>query len=289
MIQEKRYTLSELSAVLSEATKNEFKPVLGKGVAEDDKKNNGKAVDGIMKEVDKYNPNAEKRDAPSENTNDTNCTTLEYRYAAIDDSTRDRFKAQALGYPSEQNMKDSDADESGADFEGNKKFYNQRKEISDRREEDREANKAAGLKTREEIKKSKDKADAIKSKTAFGESKNMKRLHFKNTRFLSEAHMLKKVPDDYKYDGNRFIMRDADGTDYLVECSVDDEFKFVSFNVINKTNKKAINEQLDRMRSLFNYDRSDNASDTLRESRMNGDADFAQTMDIVRNLKENKQ
>ncbi len=286
MLEEKRYTLSELNRTLAESTKNEFKPKLGDGVVQDDKKNNGKAVSDIMNEVDKYNPKAEKRNAPSENTNDTNCTTLDYRYAAIDDTTRDRFKAQALGYPSEQNMKNSDAEKSGADFEGNKKFYDQRKEISNRREEDREANKESGLKTREEIKKSKDRADAIKSKTAFGESKNMKRLHFKNTTFLSEAHMLKKVPDDYKYDGNTFIMKDSVGTEYVVECRVNPEFKNVEFNVLNKYNKKELTEQLDRMRTLFNYDRSENSQNTIRESREQGSDGFADTLNRMRELGE---
>ena len=286
MLEEKRYTLSELSRTLAESTKNEFKPTLGPGVVQKDKNNNGKAVSDIMNEVDKYNPKAEKRNAPSENTNDTNCTTLDYRYAAIDDTTRDRFKAQTLGYPSEQNMKNSDAEKSGADFEGNKKFYDQRKEISNRREEDRKANKESGLKTREEIKKSKDRADAIKSKTAFGESKNMKRLHFKNTTFLSEAHMLKKVPDDYKYDGNKFIMKDSMGTEYIVECRVDPEFKNVEFDVVSKYNTQQISEQLDRMRELFNYDRSDNSQDTLRENREQGTNGFNEALNRMRGLGE---
>lgn len=287
MLEEKRYTLSELSRTLAESTKNEFKPTLGPGVVQDDKKNNGKAVNDIMKEVDKYNPKNEKRNAPSENTNDANCTTLDYRYSAIDTPTKERMKAQEHGYASVENEKNSDADESGADFEGNKKFYNMRKEISDKREEDREANKKAGLKTREEVKLSKNKADALKSKTGYvGESKNMKRLHFKNTTFLSEAHMLKKVPDDYKYDGNKFIMKDSVGTEYIVECRVDPEFKNVEFDIVNKYNTQQITEQLGRMRQLFNYDRSDNSQDTLRENREEGTNGFNEALNITRALGE---
>lgn len=284
MLEEKRYTLSELSRTLAESAKNEFKPKFGERVVQDDKKNNEKAVNDIMNEVDKYNPKNEKRDAPSENTNDTNATTLGYRYAAIDDDTRDRIKAQVLGYPSVKNMKNTDAEESGADFEGNKKFYDTRKEISDRREEDREAQKKSGLKTREEVKLSKNKADAIKSKTAFGESKNMKRLHFKNTTFLSESHMFKKVPEDYKYDGNKFIMKDSTGTEYMVECKVDPEFKNVEMNVVNKYNTKELTEQLSRMRELYSYDRSDNSQETLKENRVEGENGFNEALNRMREL-----
>lgn len=287
MLEEKRYTLSELSRTLAESTKNEFKPTFGNGVVQDNEKNNGKAINDIMSEVDKYNPKSENRDAPSENTNDTNCTTLDYRYSTIDKSTKQRIKSQVRGYPSVQNEKNSDADQSGADFEGNEKFYDMRKGISDAREKDREANKKSGLKTREEVKLSNNKADAVKSKTGYvGESKNMKRLHFKNTTFLSEAHMLKKVPDDYKYDGNKFIMKDSVGTEYIVECRVDPEFKNIEFDVVNKYNTQQISEQLGRMRELFNYDRTDNKQEVLRENRTQGANGFNDTLNIVRALEE---
>ncbi len=114
----------------------------------------------------------------------------------------------------------------------------------------------------------------------------MKRLHFKNTTFLSEAHMLKKVPDDYKYDGNTFIMKDSVGTEYVVECRVNPEFKNVEFNVLNKYNKKELTEQLDRMRTLFNYDRSENSQNTIRESREQGSDGFADTLNRMRELGE---
>ena len=286
MLEEKRYTLSELSRTLAESTKNEFKPTLGPGVVQKDKQNNGKAVNDIMKEVDKYNPKAEKRDAPSENTNDTNKGMLEWDYDVIDDKTRERHEALALGYSSVINKKNTDDEDSGADREGNKRYLDQRKKVEKARSEDEEAIKTAGLATREIVKKSENKKDAIKRKTSLGESKNMKRLHFKNTTFLSEAHMLKKVPDDYKYDGNKFIMKDSVGTEYIVECRVDPEFKNVEFDVVNKYNTQQISEQLGRMRELFNYDRSDNSQDTLRENREQGTNGFTEALNRMRELGE---
>jgi len=290
MLKEKRYTLSELNAVLAESTKQEFKPRIGDGtnkVNNENKKNNEEAVNDIVKETGKYNPKTtEKRTANDENTRDMNGKTTDYRFVNDPgDEWKERNKALVHGFASKDNEENSDAPESGADFEGNKKIYDDFKKLSDEREEDREAGKAAGLKTREEIKKSKNKADAIKSKTGYvGESKNMKRLYFKNTQFLSESHMINKIPDDYKYDGNKFIMKDSLGTEYIVECSIDSEYNNVEFNVINKYNKQELKEQLDRMKSLYNYDRSDNSKEKVMESRNAGTSSFAEDLERVRNL-----
>lgn len=289
MLEEKRYTLSELSSTLAESTKNEFNPKIGPEVKKE-KEYNEKAVSDIMRETSDYNNVGQvKRTAPPEDTRDMNGKTTDYRFVTEpDDRWKERNKALVHGYASKDNEENSDADKSGADFEGNKKIYDKFSELSDKREEVRYAQKVAGLKTREEVKQSDEIDDMHKSKTGYTKmNESMKRLHFKNTKFLSEAHMLKKVPDDYKYDGNRFIMRDAEGTDYLVECSVDDEFNYVSFNVSRQTNKDELNEQLDRMRSLYNYDRSDFSAGTLKESRRSSE-DFAQMMEIARNIGENK-
>lgn len=88
------------------------------------------------------------------------------------------------------------------------------------------------------------------------ESKKIKRLKFKNTIFLSESHLLSKVPEDYKVDENRFYMQDKTGTDYLVECKAD-PFGFVHMDIVNKFNKKAINEELEKIKRLSDYKYSD--------------------------------
>ena len=45
-------------------------------------------------------------------------------------------------------------------------------------------------------------------------------------------------------------------------------------------------EELERMRSLYNYDRSDYSSNALRESRNNGDEKFNNTFKAVRDIEE---
>ena len=282
MLEEKRYTLGELTSFLSGST-NEFNPRLGDGVEKEDKKNNEKAVSVIMKETEKMAPKSKKKDITPENTRDMNGKTSDYRFVAEPDKTyKDRNEALRQGYSSPLE-RDNGIDKS-ADFDGNKRIDDVNKELSDKREKVRYAKDTSGLKTKEEVDKSDEIDDMHKSKTMYKES--LKRLHFKNTKFLSEAHMMKKIPDEYKYDGNRFLMKDSEGTEYLVECHIDDEYKNVSLNVVSKTNKGQIMEELERMRSLYNYDRSDYSSNALRESRNNGDEKFINTFKAVRDIEE---
>ena len=94
------------------------------------------------------------------------------------------------------------------------------------------------------------------NKTAFNESRQIKRLKFKNTIFLSESHLLSKVPEDYRVDENRFYMQDKTGTDYLIECKAD-PFGYVHMEITNKFNKQSINEELEKMKRLAGYRYSD--------------------------------
>ena len=99
-------------------------------------------------------------------------------------------------------------------------------------------------------------AKQLISGNSFNESKQIKRLKFKNTTFLSEKHLLSKVPEDYRVDENKFYMQDKTGTDYLVECKAD-PFGYVHMEVINKFNKQVINEELEKMKKLSGYKYSD--------------------------------
>ena len=263
MIMKRQYTFSELCEALKKSANDRF-PVKGDNVDSENRKNNEKAVNDVIKSAEDYNKSARRKVGEfevSKNNRDYNSTTLEYRFdEKPPKSYTDRVKATALGYASVDNMKNSDMeDEGGLYFKGNENFYNSRKEISKDKEDEREADKTSGLKTREKIKQNPAEKDKDKSHTALGENKNMKRLHFKNTKFLSESHMLSKVPDCYKTDGNVFMMRDMTGTDYIVECKVDSEYNYTKFNVLGKRNKTEINEELKKIKSLYNY----NSKDTL--------------------------
>lgn len=254
MLDNRRYSLNELQQVLREST--EFKAKKGDKVDSENRKNNGEAVRDIEKRTKEYDGGIKKqtRKTPPEYAKDYNSTTLEYRFNEVEPSKeyKDRVEALAKGYTSVDNMKNTDArDNGGLDFKGNEEFYNDRKEISAKREKARTDIKHAGLKSHNLPRAN------FETDTLFKESRTMKRLHFKNTEFLSEAQMLKKVPDNYKFDGNKFVMRDATGTDYLVECKVDDELGYTQLEVVGSFNKQQIKENLDRIKNLYGYNSSD--------------------------------
>lgn len=83
----------------------------------------------------------------------------------------------------------------------------------------------------------------------------MKRLHFKNTTFLNEEQMIKRIPDDYKVDGNKFLMKDSKGNEYLVECKKDAICEsFVHVNVIeHNCGKQVLDEALAKFNHLSGY------------------------------------
>ncbi len=98
--------------------------------------------------------------------------------------------------------------------------------------------------------------DECGGKNKVCENRKMKRLHFKNTVFLNESQILKKVPEEFKTDGNRFSVKDASGTEYIIECSVDKQFDFPRLKVVNKLNEAKVNDEFKRMKELFGYESS---------------------------------
>lgn len=253
MLQNKKvYTLSEICKILRES--QEFKAVKGKNVENEDKKNNEKAVNDILKQNKEFDggiSDEKKRENPRD-VIDFNKTTLDNDFAYEPSKEyKERVKSQVHGFPSAENEKNSkiEKENKGVDFEGNKDFYKQnaekRKEVADARQTE----KHAGLKSHNLPK------EIFKDNTLYtNESRKMKRLNFSKTVFLNEEEMLKKIPDDMKINGNKFYMKDAVGNEYLVECVKDKVIDdFIHTKVIDYTNKKKINETFVRMKELYGY------------------------------------
>ena len=253
MLQNKKvYTLSEICKILRES--QEFKAVKGKNVENEDKKNNEKAVNDILKQNKEFDggvSDEKKRENPRD-VIDFNKTTLDNDFAyEPSEEYKERVKSQVHGFPSAENEKNSkiEKENKGVDFEGNKDFYKQnaekRKEVADARQTE----KHAGLKSHNLPK------EIFKDNTLYtNESRKMKRLNFSKTVFLNEEEMLKKIPDDMKINGNKFYMKDAVGNEYLVECVKDKVIDdFINTKVIDYTNKEKINETFVRMKELYGY------------------------------------
>lgn len=264
-------------SLLEESTKY---PVKGEKVDREDKANNDKAVSDITKSVEKYDGGPRERKRPDRQSAkyDPNKTTLDVRLDYDPgNGYKERVYAQVEGFASkdEKDRKAGENEEEPVDREGNKAWLGDQ-EDKNKKLNDRHAEiKHSGFQTNNLPK------SYVENETMFKESKTMKRLHFKNTIFLSEEQMLKRVPDAYKVDGNKFIMRDASGTDYMVECKVDEDFGYKQLNVINKINKQSVNEELGRMRDLYGYRSEDNRRGT--ES-----GDMSELLETVRRANKGK-
>lgn len=258
----KVYNLSEFCKVLRES--QEFKAKKGENVDSEDKKNNGKAVKDILDKTKEYDggiQNNPKREDPRD-TDDFNKTTLDVDFDfEPNQAYKDKVKAEVEGKFSAKNAKNTDIEEEnkGLDFEGNKQFYKDREEIAKKRGERRHALKTSGLQSKE-LAKNKDFDKEFKDKTLFKQNESkMKRLHFNKTVFLNEEHMLKKIPDDMKIDGNKFYMKDSVGNEYLIECVKDKVVNdVIHTNVVDYVNKEKIDETFNRMKELYGYKSSNN-------------------------------
>ena len=99
-----------------------------------------------------------------------------------------------------------------------------------------------------------DKKTQTESKN--NKKKTMKRLNFKNE-FTTEYEMKKLIPENYKTDGNTFLM--ADGNQ-VYKVRWDESLK--EGTILGYKNKSQINEDLDKMKKLYNYKYSDSQSKT---------------------------
>ena len=288
MLEKKVYTLSELKEILKE--KNEFQPTFGKGYnAKDEADLNDKAVEDIIKhtqDVMGVVKEEEKQGSENNANPDYNKTLLDYKYSQEPSKEyKDRVEALLNGYSS-KSEKDNSEDKSkpefekNADFSGNEKFYNNRKEINDKVSKAETDEKHAGLKSHNLPK------ERFQNKSLFNEDKKMKRLHFKNTTFLNEEDMLKRVPDDYKVDGNNFYMKDSKGNEYLVEC-VKDEIceSYIHVNVLEyNACQEFVNEALSKFKHLSGY----NSSDYLTSvERIAEDKTYNKLLNVTRELANN--
>lgn len=292
---EKTFKVSDLKRLISESS-SEFKPVLGPNVEKDNKSINGKAYDDAKKMAKDFDGSLGKnvggQGVKYEKT-DANRTTLDYTPENATDSYRKRVKAQVKGYTSEAEMNNDI--EKAADFSDNENIYNGIKDSGKEIHDNEEDMKKSGLQAREwpeevfkkeEMYESKDGFDMRQminrissfenGKSQINEHKNIKTVFFKKTEFLTEGHMLSRIPDEFKNEGNTFKMKDKTGNEYLVEWR---DNKGV---ILEHNNKQGFNESINRMKDLYSYSSKD--TKTSLESRLNEDNNFNSTLNSARKI-----
>ena len=269
------YKVGELKKLIAESSQ-EFSPVLGPSVKSDNKKNNEKSYKDAEKAAKDYDGGLKD---PKEVANlypkpDANKTTLDYNPRVEPDKEyKDKVEAQLKGYTSK--LEEDNGIEKAAEFDNKGKIA---KQLEDKAEEnDKEAldNANAGLKTREN--------PIEKKNTLFKESVSPKRLVFKHTRFLNEAQMLARIPEEYKKDGQKIFMKDAAGNEYIVECEKSST-GCIETNVTGFSNKELMNEQISRIQQLMGYTPGNNETADYREGRINENENFSDIMNLSRGL-----
>ncbi len=99
-------------------------------------------------------------------------------------------------------------------------------------------------------------AKKVKTESKNNKKKTMKRLNFKNA-FTTEYEMKKLIPESYKTNGNTFLMTDGN---QIYKVRWDASLK--EGTVLGYKNKSQINEDVKKMKKLYNYEYSDSQSPT---------------------------
>lgn len=275
-------TVKAIKGIIKES-QQEFKAKLGNGVESGDKAINGKAYSDAKKRAKDFDGglSAEMGDESKKTTgtlmDDENKTLMDYTPDNVTPDYKKRVKKEFVN---------------GDDK--NEKIYNDFKKKGEERQKAEKDFKKSGLQAREWPDEVFDKdnmyesrdgfdmrrmLDSLNEKTTrkqFNES-HVKTVLFKKTEFLNEAHMISRIPDDFKKNGTSFKMKDKNGSEYLVEWDNN------KANIIEHINKNGMNESISRMKELFDYKVSDtqtNYSDRLNEN----DDKFQETLNKMRKI-----
>ena len=87
------------------------------------------------------------------------------------------------------------------------------------------------------------------------------------------------IPDEYKMEGKKFIMRDGSDNQYLVEWTNKEP------KVTKKLNMTLVNEEKERIKQLWGY-KSAEAKTTTSSFRIQEDKEFADMVNKARKLKD---
>lgn len=251
--------------------KNEFEPVFGKNVPSENKKINTQAYKDITKETGAYDGGLtrEKKTLGSV-TPANNRGMSDLDYDSISKPFKDKVKSQIKGYVSAEAEKLHKNDAFGnAYYDSNDLSKEIEKHAKDAKKE-KDKSRTDGLVSSKYKKETEENSD-----TMF-ESKKISKIQFKNTQFICESHMLSKVPDEFKVEGKKFIMKDSSDNEYLVEWTSKKP------NVTKRLNKTLVNEEMNRIKSLYEYKSNESISNA--KSRIKENTEFSDMLNKARKL-----
>lgn len=274
------YKVGEIRRIIRESSQNEFKPKLGPNVERDDKKNAQDAYKEAEKRAKNYDGGLKTPEKNKlEPREDGNKTMLGLNYESDPgDKFKQKVKDQVAGYASSKER--NNGIEKVGDF--NDDFYENEKKTVEKMADDRENIGTSGLASSKL--KEKD-SDYGKVHTAFKESKTpLKRLTYHHTKFINESQIFTKIPEDFKVDGNKFIVRDATDSEYLIEWCVDKKNNISEGRIITERNLKEADRTLDRMAELMGYNSSNVFGRNSSRSTINENKNVEDMLNNIRRI-----
>lgn len=265
-------SVGELRRVIREGS--EFKPVMFGH--EESKRINDKSYADTKKETEKYDgglSNGGKKKVGGGIMATDNKGMHDLAFDNISKPFKDRVRSQMKGYASKDAEDKHKNDPFGnATFDKDENIYNAAKEHAKAVKRGKDTAAEIGLTGREL-----NKNDIEKNTETMEESKKIKMLSFKNTKFISEGHMRTMIPDEYKVEGKRFIMKDSADNQYLVEWTKKEP------NVTKKINMTLVNEEKNRIKELWGY-KSPESKTSTSSSRLQEDKGFSDMVNKARKL-----
>ena len=265
-----KITVGNLRKMVMES-QDQFKPKVGDGVESENKKNNNKSYKDAetrsgAKEV-KTKHNLDKKE-------DGNKTTLDYTFDVEPSKEyKARVHAQTKGYVSTQ--EEENKIEKNAEFDD--AFYKQAKDAGKVLNQKEEDFKKTGLQA------SKQPKDAFKKKDMY--ENKMQTVRFKRTSFLTEEHMMSKIPDEMKVEGKRFKMVDMNENTYLCEWVKNKYNGKESATILENRNPKKVDESIEKMKRLYNFNVGEKTTTTTTQNRLyENNEGFTSTLNNIRKL-----
>lgn len=273
------YKVGELRQIVRESAL-QYSPVKGPGVDADNKRNNEKSYKDAEKAAKDYDGGLrpEKKGALPDKV-DGNRTTLDYNPRTEPDKAfKDKVDAQAKGYTSKLE-EENGIEKGGAEFDKDGKIKKNFADAADKANDVKHDLATSGIQghnLKDENKKKETMYEQAKPKA--------KRLEFKHTKFINESQMLTRIPEEYKVDGQKIYMRDCNGNEYIVECVKSEKTGFIETNVVGYNNEKKLNEQVNRINQLFNYETEKEFAPSTAKQRIEENDSFQEMMNLSRSL-----
>ena len=276
---EKSLTVRDFKNIVNKSLKESIPTITTNAKKESEKINKDyyNDIEKKIREIEKINADVNDNNVVKDNIDnenlDDNKTMLDLQFDYDPgDKYKENVKKQVTGEDS--NFGNRKPDGENDEIDANKSFYDIAKKTHIKKSENDEMLKRSGLAARTMDPSLYNKDSVFESKV--NDRKKMKILNFKKTLFKDEDHIMRLIPEEYKKDGNCFIMKDKSETEYVVEWAKNDDLKVSKGFICEIRNKKEDESKINRIKELFHYQVGEynstlNGQQRIEENKMVGE------------------